>query len=232
MANYIIDIAYILVAVIILAVFTKRGFVGSLFKLGKTIISCVLAYIFGPSLGELFYNKCIYNGIYNWVSRKIDTVVDGAIGAVDSKTLLESIPKILRRFINEGDIEERFNKGMSDISSAANEMAVSVSTPVAEAISDFLGYALVFVVSVIFLMLFGSLISALVKKIPVVKQIDKVLGFILGLVFMFIVLSLVTFAFGIVVSLFGGNETFEGLINASTLFEFFGKYNIIEILRS
>lgn len=230
MANYIIDIAYILVAIAILAVFTNRGFIGSVFKFGKTIIALVLAFTFGPMLGEVFYNKWFYNAIYNGVLSKINSIVDGAVSGIDMKTIFESLPRILRCFINEENLEERFNNGIENISEIADELAVSISSPVAEMVSNFLAYIAIFVVAGLFVVLFGGLISSLVKKIPIINKIDKVLGFLLGVVFAFILLSLATFLLGIVVSLFGGNETFEGIVSASNLFEFFGKYNIIKTL--
>lgn len=231
MVDYVIDIAYILVAIIILAIFTNRGFVGSVFKLGKTIIACILAFVFGPALGDFFYSKWFYDAIYTGVASRINAVVDGAVSSVDVKTVLDSLPQIVVRFINESSLEAKINESVVGASNVADDIAVSISGTVAEMVSNFLGYAAIFVATGLFLALFGRIISSLVKKIPIIKQIDRILGFLLGIAFAYTIMSLSTFVLGIAVSLYGGNETFEGLIEASKLFEFFGKYNIIEILR-
>lgn len=231
MVNYIIDIAYILIAIAILAIFTNKGLIGSVLKFGKTGIALVLAFAFGPMLGEFFYNKWFYNAIYGGVLSKIDSVLDGAVSGIDIKTIFESFPRILRCFINEVNLEKRFNNGVENFSEIADELAVSVSSPLAEILSNFLAYIAIFTVAGLFLVLFGNLIMSLVKKIPVVNKIDKVLGFLFGVLFAFIFLSLATFLLGIIVSLLGGNATFEEIVSGSYLFEFFGKYNIIKTLR-
>lgn len=198
--SILIDILLIVIAVINVIVFTKRGFLQSVFKSGRKIIAVILAVLLGSTVGKFFYDLFVYNGIYGWIEPKV----------IACAGKIEELPFIVRAFIPAG----------ADAVGAPTRLSETLASSVAGVISDIIGYILVFIAALLLLKLIKPLID-LITKIPIVHGVNAVLGFALGIVASFFLLMLLTFLLGGAVKLFAGNTEFAGAVSDSWIFEFF-----------
>ena len=100
MLNYLIDVIFLLIAIITVIVFTKRGFVQALFDHGKKIMAVIISYVFGPKVGEFIYDKFIYGRIYSWISSKIDAVFNSLHDKISTESAIDEVPFIVKQFVS------------------------------------------------------------------------------------------------------------------------------------
>lgn len=198
--SILIDILLIVIAVINVIVFTKRGFLQSVFKSGRKIIAIILAVFLGSTVGKFFYDLFVYNGIYGWIEPKV----------IACAGKIEELPFIVRAFIPAG----------ADAVGAPTRLSETLASSVAGVISDIIGYILVFIAALLLLKLIKPLID-LITKIPIVHGVNAVLGFALGIVASFFLLMLLTFLLGGAVKLFAGGTAFASAVSDSWMVEFF-----------
>lgn len=228
MLNYLIDIIFLLIAIITVIVFTKRGFIQAVFDYGKTVIAVIISYAFGPRVGEIIYNKFIYNLIYKWVSNKIDTVFSSLSTKIDIDTAIDEIPFIVKQFVTPENIKERYGETIVNLENSAHEFADFVSTPFAQLISNFLSYLIVFLLALILLFILGKIVN-LITKLPIVHGVNAFMGFLLGILAAFVFLSILTYLLSLIIGIFGNILSLEKLASTSYLFGFFSKIHIFDL---
>lgn len=228
MINYIVDIIYLLIAVITIFIFTKRGFIQSLLNHGKFIIAIALSCVFGKKVGALFYNKFFYERIYSWISSKISSVFTSISDKISVDKLTDEIPFIVKQFVTPEKIKEQFGTAVDNAGSTATEIAQYISEPFARLVSNFIAYILVFLLSLVLLFIIGKLFD-LITMIPVIHGINKFLGFLLGVFAVFVFLSLLTYVLGLVIGALGNILSLEKLVSTSHLFGFFSKIQLFDL---
>ena len=228
MLNYLIDIVFLLVAIITVIVFTRRGFIQSLFAYGKTVMAVVISYALGSKVGEIIYNKLIYNWIYKWVSNKIDNVFNSLSAKIDIDNAIDEIPFIVKQFITPEKIKARYGETIINLENSAHEFADFVSSPFAKMISNLLSYLLVFFLALVLLFLLSKIFD-LITKLPIVHGVNTFLGFLLGIFAVFVFLSMLTYLLSLIIGVFGNILSLEKLASTSYLFGFFSKINMFKL---
>ena len=228
MISYIIDIVFLLVALITIIVFTKRGFIKSILNRGKILFSVILSCIFGKAVGELLYTRFFFERICNWMNSKISTAFASLTGKIDVETLTDELPFVVKHFVSPETIKAKYGTVIYNTQSTALEISEFVSAPIARLISNFVAYILVFVLAIILLFLFGSLLEA-ITKLPIINGTNKFLGFLLGALAAFVLLSSITYILSLLVGLFGNVIAIEKLTEASYLFGFFRKIHLFNL---
>lgn len=157
----IVDIA--LVAVLALCIFLgwKKGFIHAISKFLTYILSFVLANIFWKYLS-------VYIGRLPFIQNLITEGVEGP--AFEEGASFVNKLKTMFTFLT-GDVIQNGN--------ADNSTAV-VNNYLAETLTMIISFALIFIVSLLLLKLVFRLLDSIIKKIPVVKQINGLLGAIVG----------------------------------------------------
>ncbi|MBQ3182955.1 MAG: CvpA family protein [Clostridia bacterium] len=156
----------------------RKGFVDTVMKLASFLIAGVGAYLFYSVPSDYMYSKLFLP--------KISAMIEGSIlSGSTGQTLAELFnqkPKfftdILNRYSTVGEVESFYNSGeavsITDISSF-------MADPVARAISNILGFALVFIALLIVLGIITFILDK-ICKLPVLKSANTLLGLILGAV--------------------------------------------------
>ena len=158
----IVDI--VLVAVLALCVFFgwKKGFIHAISKFLTYILSFVLANIGWKYLA-------VYIGRLPFIKNLVTEGVEGPVFEEGAS------------FVNK--LKTMFSFLSSDVvqnGNAENTTAV-VNNYLAETLTMIISFAIVFIAALILLKLLFRLLDAIIKKIPVIKQINGTLGAVIGL---------------------------------------------------
>ena len=185
--SWILDVLVIAVFLGTIITYTKQGFVKAVLGFGKTLISAIVAAFFGPKLSIFIADKLIGNRIVQQVYSILLSLYSGSAETFDLSQLFEQLPEGFVRMVQTfgGDLSElEAQYGNMTAATEQNLMSFSqsIAQPITRVISDLFGYLLVFLAAYVCFALFASLICK-VFEIPMLKQINHVLGFILGFVF-------------------------------------------------
>ena len=156
----------------------RKGFVKTVVKFGKTLLSFALACLFAKPLGVLLENKLLYDFISEKVAGLFETD-----RVKDSAELLAALPNDLKRFLLLCGLDVN---AMAESAAIQSDRLVGRFTEaLSEGIASTLGFTVafigIFLTAWLSIHFFGPLMDSLVGKIPVVKSFNKGLGALLGL---------------------------------------------------
>lgn len=228
MTNYIIDVAYIAIALITVVIFAKRGFVESVFRYGKTLFAGYISYAVGPAVSNFIYEKYVYSGVYSRVYEKVNALLISAAERVDVESLIDNLPFIVKQFVNTDDLKSLYGDTMVNIEASAKSFSASASAPLSSVISNMTAYVLVFLTAVLVLSLLGKLLD-LIFKLPVLRTVNSVLGLLLGVGAAFISLAAITYAIRVLTGFFGNILSLQTLSESSILFGVFDRIHFFDL---
>lgn len=177
--HIILDLIIVVILAIPIIQGFRRGFVKMLLRVGKFLISCVLACLFCKKLGVWLRDRWIYRFVHEKIS---DLISAKAEEGATLTHIAESLP--------EG-LEETLSTFGVDVNSVAAEVSESGANAVAEftdrlagyvsnIASVVLGFAILFVLFLIVTVIVGRLLNAIVTRLPIIKTLNTWLGGALG----------------------------------------------------
>lgn len=176
--NFIIDIIVILIFLACIFFGYKRGLTGVIIKVLSFVLSIVISIIlFKPVSAIIIDHTDIYNNLSN--SIKVTIQEDEK----EEKTNSEK-PNVMLDSINE-KIEE-----------TEEDATTAIANNIAEIIINIIVLVILFIVIRIILFFIRFIFSA-ITELPIIKQIDKLGGFIYGLLeallIVFVILAIISF---------------------------------------
>ena len=163
----IVDVLFVLIAGIFIAVGAKRGFIKSLIQSAKFLLAFGITYFVGPMAGQFVKDRFVFQPVYNWLT-------DKGVGAA------EKLPDFLR-----------------PDPATVGEGVLPFAESVATIISNLVGYVVVFVVSLILLTIVGWLLTKIADKIALLGVANRILGgvfgAVMGVVVLFIIACIIKF---------------------------------------
>ena len=228
MVKYAVDLVYVIIAVITIVIFTKRGFVESIFRYGRTIVASMISYAVGPFVSSIIYKYFMFDGIYSWVLDKIRIVLHAAEERIDVDSLIEGLPFIVKQLINPDEIKAIYGETMANIEQSALSFSATVSAPLANMLSNMIAYVLVFLVALILLFIFGKILD-LIVHLPILRAINSVLGFVVGVGATFLLLAAITYVISFILKLFGDVFSLQMLTGNSHLFKWFDEIHFFDL---
>lgn len=227
--SYALDIFYILAAVFVVIFFTAKGFVACISRFGRYIGAAILTYVFGPILSGFLYEKWIFPWIFRPVTERIAKFLHNTMGAIDMDGLVDSLPLLVRKFANADALMEKYGAAVDNIDSFSSELSGMVSAPPASLLSNLLAYVAVFLVSVLLLSVLFFLLEKLFCGIPALNAVNRFFGFLLGLLAAFLVLAVITWLLGVLISLFASGGHLAALAERSYIFGYFKELNFFNL---
>ena len=157
----IVDIA--LIAVLALCIFFgwKKGFIHAVSKFLTYVLSFVFANIFWKYIA-------VYVGRMPFIQNLITEGVEGPV--FEEGTSFMNKLKTMFSFMASDMIQN----GNTETSAAV------MNNYLAETLTMIISFALIFIVALLLLKLVFRLLDAIIKKIPVVKQVNGILGAVMG----------------------------------------------------
>lgn len=169
----IIDI--VIVAIIGLCLFLgyKRGLTGSLLKILSFILAIVIAFILFKPVSNLVINN---TNLDDSLKTSIEQFITEKMTTPEEKS---NLPKVIVDYIDET---------MAQSVNEAKEVAIdSTAQSVTNLIVNAGVWIAVFIIARI-LLIFIKFITALIAKLPVIKQFDKLGGILYGILEAFVIL--------------------------------------------
>lgn len=230
--GYIFDAAVILIFIITIVVYYRRGFVRSIMGFARLVLAFVAAWSFGGVLGKFIAERFMNGKLTDIVYNKLAGLYEAGTTTFDLSKLAEKIPESL------ANIAERCGVNIdallaSNTNTAADveglrRVAAGIAQPISGFICSILGFIIVFFVAFLLLMLL-SLIAEWVVKLPLLRGIDRLLGGLVGVLCGFINVMLVIAAVNILALLLGANGAGSIIVEGtgqSFLFGFFSNLSL------
>ena len=236
--NYIFDIFLLLVLLLVASISAQKGFVRSIWATVTLIGAFFIAYAFGATVGELICGEFILPRITEYTFEIIKNIVTSTAGNYNVSELFDTLPEefvILAENCgaNIELLEEQFTSAVTIPEEQLYDLASSIALPISNTISKALGIILLFIVSILALALIG-LVVKIITKIPVIKTIDGILGFVLGLLKGVVLLFMLCVVAAIFVEsefMSGAPEMFfKSLTENSYIFRFFCAFSPIDFI--
>lgn len=182
--QYAVDIALCLIFFITVAVSVKKGFFYSLFELVGYLVSVLLAKGFSSKLSPIVFESVLKEP----ASKKIASVL-GDAGTVNYKDAVEEIfdkiPTWAEGIVKSLGIDEKAiteSLASSDLSgnNAVETIMNKIVSPIGISVVQIILFALSVIAFMFVLKVVVRLLNKIIKKLPVFKGLNSVLGGVLG----------------------------------------------------
>ena len=224
-----LDLIFVALAAILVILGIFRGFIKSVIRSAKLILSFVLAYFLGSPFGMLLKDAFVGNWVYDGVSAKVNGVYNGVASNITADGLLSQFPD----FIVSDELRATIANATSEETGEALVQSISkgIADPISTAVSNVLGYVLVFILAFIGLMIAAWFLTKIVEKFAFIGLANRILGGVWGaltaLIAMIVISSVVKLFFGhtdfytssVLVKWIGDSEFFQafGIFNLGNL---------------
>lgn len=177
--QFVFDAIILVMLIIFTVIGVKKGFVRACAEFLGAIASAIAASMLGGQLASFLYNTFFKEGIYEKISTAVSA--DGAGVSDGIKKLFEGLPDFVVQWLSSNGITA---KGLE---ASAGQSSKAVATVITDTLSPvFISLIKVFVVIILFL-LFMIIIKAIANllsgifSLPILRQINGLLGGVCGL---------------------------------------------------
>lgn len=191
-----------------------RGFVKSVFSLGRLILSFLITILLGPSfagwIDKTFVNPPVYESVFKKFSEIASDVTATAEGGVNA--LIEKVPTSFRGYLDLESVDVS-----ADVHALAEEWSHTVADGISGVIASVIGYILLFVLAFILLTVAIFIIGKCIDLIPFVRTADKLLGLAVGVVNGVLAVMLLSSVLGAILGVLGQ----DGIVENSLMLRLF-----------
>ncbi len=193
--NVIADVLVGIVVLIFALVAMKRGFVDCFFSLISTLLAIILALIFvKPFLnwtnGLFGLAGAMERGCTNVFSKIKGFDLDISTAGIQSLLEEKKLPKFL--------IESVVNGAGNASLPAGTTIAMLLAQKVSGFAMTLLGFVVLFFLVKLLLILTRGLLTSIIERLPIVNSVNHILGFTVGLLQGFLIVSAVIAVFAII----------------------------------
>ena len=185
--GFFVDIFFVVFAIMIVVISAKRGFIKNAMKLISFVLSVIIAVMLTPMFSGYIAENWIQENVSDYVNEQVISLSQrGGEDTFDIASLFnneqEDFMGLLKRF---GVDAEKLAEGYKSITEGSEapvrELADKIADKVVNAIASVVAFVLIFFAALIVLSLL-SLLLGLAAKLPVLKQLNTILGFLCGIV--------------------------------------------------
>lgn len=226
----IIDLLLVVLAIAIVVMSSRKGFVASCLDAFSVVISGFASYKIFEPVSEWVYNLFVRDLVKTTFARALDDISSNHTVSEKVSIMIDALPqsalKIAERMgFNAKSFVNSFNQSLAADKDAFIEAVTDkVAYNVMITLTQIIVFIALFVVLGLLIRLVASFLSEYLKKIPVVGGMDTFLGGVLGLVKGAIVLVVVTSILYIVLSTAETGSPLE-VIGESKLYNFLVGFN-------
>ena len=217
---------------------TYKGFVKSILSMVTVIGAFILAYVFGPVLGEWIEKEYVNDYVASYTYEAVVNSVVKKDNNYDASVLLESVHEEFSEFLAHcgveiDDIITSISPTMTVTEDELITLSESIAQPISRTIAMASGVIVTFFAALISISLIG-LILKLVIKLPIIKSIDTILGMILGVLEGIVIVWITCVIIGVSVEhgfLCSANTDFlNSIANGSRLLNYFCELSPIDFI--
>ena len=183
--KYFLDISLLLLIVLTIVICWKRGLIRSLFGVAKNLIAIIVTYALGPTVSGWISEYLLTEKVTEYVRGRLLAMFEAGAETFDLTHILDNIPAWVQTFFQKSGIDPEALVGkLGDATNAdlsmLDSLASRLAAPITKMLSDFLGYTLLFLVSLLVLTILAFLLGK-ISELPGIRSIDHALGLVLGI---------------------------------------------------
>ena len=216
--QYIIDVIFLALFVLIIIRAYKKGFFLTLFELVAYIASLIGAKLLSSALAPVLYHNVIYGGIRKTLEHNLGSIGEKdyagqAAAAVDS--IPSSFDGILKMIgVDRAELSQSIASSEYAGKNLVENLMDKVFDPIITAVVQTILFIVLVIVLTVVLRLIIRSLNKIIKKLPSLKQINSSLGALLGIIKGIFVVVILALLVGAVSGLFH-NEQFIETVNKS-----------------
>lgn len=180
--SWVLDGLVVAIVVVFAIISAKRGFVRSILGLLSLVICIAVVSTYGKTVSDATYDLLLKKSVENSITEKLDEHTS-EVNKVD--VVLSALPKPVRSTVESSGVDFNKLKGIVSTSDDNRKTAESISNdvikPVAASMLLIIVDAVMFAALMILLRFFNKFVCTLFKA-PVLNQVNKFLGVILGII--------------------------------------------------
>jgi len=211
-----LDIIFIAILIVTSATGAVKGFIKTLFGFASTIVALIFAYLFYGLLSNLLIES---TKLYGFFQEKIAGALDlkslsqSVVSNIDRKDMIQGIqvPDFLKNLLIQNDNSEIYHVLGIHTNNSASDYVSSFLATIA---INVLAFVILFILGLIIIGIVASLLDV-VAKLPVLKQLNHLSGFVIGLATGIIMLWVVSLGLYLFVSM-QGTSNLQSVIEESS----------------
>ncbi len=185
----LLDVVSVVILVVCIWSAARRGFVKTIIGFVGTLLAVAAAAIFGPAAASVIRVRLVGPFFERTVGDYLMTYMSGVGESAEAfaeqfNQLLAEMPEVLEAYLRRFSVspeEVRQSFEASSLESAKDAAVSAISTPLSQAVSNALGFLLVFVAALLLIKLLTVLLDT-AAKLPLLRSVNKGLGVALGAV--------------------------------------------------
>lgn len=175
----IADLLMIALAVLVICVNVKKGFIKSFFASTRIIIVVLLTILLGSSLTGFCQELFVEDMVEGKISSALVERAQQSGESLDVDSLLSGIPEPFSGLLPTDTVRGYFEETEAQGVEAAREVGLRIEDSLIGVISSVASYVIVFIIAFL-LCTVGVWLLDKLFKLPVLNGINKTLGFVLG----------------------------------------------------
>ncbi len=199
MLPWILDILVVLILLLGFLIGGKRGLFNILFKRLRKIMAIVFVILLSKPLGKWIADAIISPTVTKWVASGIE--VDPALLETGAEGLLTAIPAWVKDMATafQFDLHALAEEAIASGGDVVNEIVFDLIQPLTRGVGVVIAGIVLYLVLGILLRFCGGIINN-IFKLPILKQVNSILGAVTGCAMAFLVTWCLLKLFGILVS--------------------------------
>lgn len=203
-ASIVLDIVFAIVTLLLVLKFTIKGFLRGILDTLKLFVAAILAYVLRLPIAKLLNSWFMEESIVAWVKRSL-TNGNGEDTLIDFVQLYKNVPLFFNNILSSfglsdaSQLENVENAGKAEVEALATDIGSSLSM----FLSTVIAVVIMFFINLLILSILIRLLDCL-TKFSVIKVVNRILGFGLGIVCSVGLIWLATFVLDILINITGG----------------------------
>ena len=219
-----IDVILLAIIGIVVLVSVKSGFFKTLFDLVGYIVAIVVAKNASLLLAKNAFDTFIRGGAQEYLDSVVSEITTEQLPEQTDR-VISSIPDGLRGLLNVvGFTEEKIADQISTVETSGQNMVSdlmdNVIEPIGVGVMQFLIFIILGIVLLVAAKIIVGLLNKIVKKLPVIKRFNSLLGGVFGLVKGVVLAAVFAGALGVIASA-SDNQAFIDAVSNSVILSSF-----------
>lgn len=183
--NILLDLIILAIAGVTIFLAAKRGFIKTAVSAGSSVIALIVVICFTGALAGALESTpladAVHNGTESFVEGLLDSDTDSKTLALDEDGRLYSVLDAVG--VDTDEFADWAQSNLDDAEASFRKQLVDyIATPVTSLIMRALAMLILYLGAAIVLKLCAGLLTAVVEKLPFIRQANTLLGIVLGIV--------------------------------------------------